>query len=226
MGPLSWRAAKIFLAAGTPIQRLISGRGDTHIFCVQQALEILKNDGFFNQHALLTKHQEFLFRGVRWADKGWKNFSHYYDPQTGTGIKPWPDARLECKAFFKMALSNWQNSNRNKAFFFLGASAHIMQDLCVPHHSTCAAFSGHQTYENWVSANLQDFSVFSEGIYKDFSDPDEWINYNAKISRDYFPYVAGFSSQSSYKMVTGKLLPLAQRTTAGFFSYFLNCVKA
>jgi len=32
MGPLSWNAAKIVLAAGTPIHLLVAGRWDTHSF--------------------------------------------------------------------------------------------------------------------------------------------------------------------------------------------------
>lgn len=226
MGPASWTAVKLFLAAGTPIQRLVSGKGETHLFCNRQAVQILKKDGKSGYARLLNNYLEVINRGVLWADRGWKNFAHYLDPVAGLGLGPWPDARLECNYFFERALAYWKQGNKKKSLFLLGAAAHLVQDLCVPHHARGIAFCGHKEYEKWVQENCLYFSVYSGGNYENASNPGEWVEANARISRSYFPYVSSVSSITSYRMTTGVLLPLAQRTTAGFFSFFLDCAHS
>ena len=226
MGPASWNAVKFLLAAGTPIQRIVSGKGETHLFCNRQAVKILKKDGKIAYARLFNNYLEVINRGVLWADKGWKNFAHYFDPVAGQGLGPWPDARLECRYLFEKALKYWRRGNKKKSFFFLGAAAHLVQDLCVPHHARGIAFCGHQEYENWVKENCFDFSVDLAGQYNRASHPGEWVETNAKVARFYFPYVSDVSSLTSYRMATGVLLPLAQRSTAGFFAFFLDCVNA
>ncbi|MDF9406836.1 zinc dependent phospholipase C family protein [Pelotomaculum isophthalicicum JI] len=218
MGPLSWNAAKIVLAAGTPIQRLVSGKCETHLLCNYQAVLILQRDGYEAYAQILSNYLELINRGSIWADRGWKNFAHYLDPAFG----PWPDARTECRAFFEKALCHWQRKNKKKAFFFLGAAAHLVQDLCVPHHARGIAFCGHKEYEKWVKENRLDFLVYSGGTYHNASSPDGWVEANAIIARYYFPYVSNINSETSYKLATSVLLPTAQRSTAGFFSFFLE----
>lgn len=218
----SWNAVKIVLAAGTPIQKLVFRKGETHLFLNKQALQVLKKDGKSSHAKTLNNYLEIINRGVLWADRDWKNFAHYFDPLSGIGYGPWPDARLECNDYFDKALVHWRHGNKKKAFFFLGAAAHLVQDLCVPHHARCIAFCGHQEYENWVQEKCYDYAVYSEGEYNVASSPSDWVERNARISRYYFPYVSNISSLTSYRMATGVLLPLAQRTTAGFFSFFLE----
>jgi len=132
---------------------------------------------------------------------------------------------LECELFFDKAVHYWlAKNNKKKSLFYLGAAAHLVQDLCVPHHARGIAFNGHNEYEKWVQENSQSYMVYSKGKYINATSAGDWITHNAKISRIYFPYISGIYSISSYKMVTGILLPLSQRTTAGFFSYFLDTV--
>ena len=222
MGPLSWNAAKIVLAAGTPIHLLVAGRWDTHSFINCQAIKIMGCDGFSAQAALLKRYLDTIDQGVKWADKGWKCCAHYCDPFDKNGLKPWPDAASECRNLFERALFKWKQGNKGKAFFLLGAAAHLVQDLCVPHHARTVAFAGHQIYEKWVQGHHDEFAVSENGIYNITDDPAGWVLHNAKIAWDYFPYVSQTGSKTSYRMATSILLPLAQRTSAGFFLYFLN----
>lgn len=221
MGPLSWNAAKIVLAAGIPIQCLVSGNSDTHLLCNHQALHIMQKDGYDAYAQIVSNYLEPINRGAIWADRGWKNFAHYLGPAFG----PWPDARTECRAFFDKAVSYWQRKNKKKAFFFLGAAAHLVQDVCVPHHAKGVAFCGHKEYEKWVQENCLDFVVYSGGTYHIASNPTGWVEANAKIAGYYFPYVSHVKSETSYRMTTEVLLPVAQRSTAGFFYFFLNRVN-
>lgn len=126
-------------------------------FCNQQALKILRNDGITTNLKYLNNYLEVINRGVLWADRGWKYLSHYYDPVTDSGLGPLPDARLEFNYYFDKSLSLWHRGNKKKALFFLGVSVHLVQDLCVPHHSNGIAFCGHQEYEKWVNNNYKLF---------------------------------------------------------------------
>lgn len=223
-GPASWNAAKLVLAAGTPLQKIFFGKGETHIFCNRQAIEILRTDGKISNYHFLDKYLNEMNRGVIWADKGWKNFAHYLDPKDGQGFGPWPDAGTECCNFFENAVSSWLRQEKKRAAFFLGAAAHLVQDLCVPHHSRGIVFCGHNEYEIWVQENYKNYAVQSDGIYMNCLNAGEWVEHNARISWNYFPYISHIRSLSSYELVTKILLPLAQRSTAGFFLYFLNKV--
>jgi len=225
LGPACWKVFKYILFAGNPIQKLISKTGDTHLFCNLQALNILKRDGENSFASISFDYIEFINRGTFWADKGWKNFSHYFNPSTQSGIKPWPDAKAECRDFFNLAVFHWLNGNKKKSFFFLGAAVHLVQDLCVPHHAKGTAFHGHSDYENWVQNNFNYFPASYDGLYKTFYDPGSWVEHNAIISFNYFPYVSYPCSHSSYAIATEILLPLSQKTTAGFFYYFFKVLK-
>lgn len=225
MSPASWNVLKFVLSTGTPIQALFSGGGDTHVFCNLQALKILSNDGEAPCLKDLNNPLVFINRGVLWADLGWKYLSHYYNPSADSGLGPWPDARLEFNYCFNKSLALWKSGKIKKALFFLGASVHLVQDLCVPHHSSGMAFCGHRKYEKWVNDNYNSFPVHSDGIYNSFTDPAEWLTYNAGISSKYLPYVSSAGSDSSYNMATGVLLPLAQRTTAGFLKFYLDYIN-
>lgn len=225
MAATSWNSLKIFLAAGTPIQKLFSEKGITHLFCNRQGVKILKNDGKTAHALFLDNHIDILNRGVIWADQGWKYFSHYLDPKVNNGYGPYPNAKHECKHYFEKAMYLWFNNKKKKAMFYLGAAVHLVQDLCVPHHSVGAAFSGHNEYEKWVQSYYSSYEVSSGGIYNYNANSGDWVEHNANISRVYYPYVSFIRSKRSYDMATKVLLPLAQRTTAGFFSFFLESVK-
>jgi len=226
MDPLSWNAAKIVLAAGTPIQHLLAGKWDTHFFINRQAIKIMGRDGFGSQVALMKRYLDVIDDGVMWADKGWKCFAHYCEPYDKNGLKPWPDAASECRYLFDRALYKWKKGDKGKAFFLLGASVHLVQDLCVPHHARAVAFAGHQFYEKWARGHYDEFAVFDDGKYHVTDDPAGWVLYNSKIAWDYFPYVSLTGAKTSYRMATNILLPLAQRTSAGFFVNFLNQTNA
>ena len=73
-----------------------------------------------------------------------------------------------------------------------------------------------------MQGHHDEFAVAENGIYNITDDPAGWVLHNAKISWDYFPCVSQTGSKTSYRMATSILLHLAQRTSAGFFLYFLN----
>lgn len=218
----SWNLAKIFLAAASPLQRFLDGGGFTHLFLNEQALIILENDGYKTYARYLNNFMQLLNRGCLWADKGWKNFAHYFNISTHNGIWPWPDAAGECIRYYNQALNWWRKGNLFKSFFFLGAALHLVQDLCVPYHACGIAFAGHHDYELWVQANFRHYQVFDSGVYRLGRHPEEWVTGNAKLAQEYYRLLAEQRTPASYDYVTSKLLPRAQQTSAGFLAFFIE----
>ncbi|MCL6478355.1 MAG: zinc dependent phospholipase C family protein [Peptococcaceae bacterium] len=216
-----WPTLKLILSAGTPIQNLIDRGGETHLFINNQAINILFNDNRRAVHKLIDRYRTFIDLGNLWADKGCKCFSHYYRPESGKGFIPWISAVNECLSHFNKAVFLWKNGKSQKSMFYLGATAHIVQDMCVPHHSMGIAFNGHGKFELWAMANKENFKLEKGGFYNNFNSIIEIIEYNSNISKHFYNDVSHFNT-NRYYFATKELLPLAQATTACLFDHFFN----
>lgn len=215
--------AKLFLATTSPLQKLIDHDVDVvHSCCNQAAVDILINDGWFQEGKLISDYLEHINAGATWADKGWKNVSHYCNPVTGMGLRGWPTAAEECTRYFLLAKTCLNQVHLEKAYFYLGAAAHLVQDLCVPYHSRNVILAGHHSYEIWAEKNMEKYLVTSGGLYNDtIKHAGEWVMINARASYDLFSLVKT-NSVKGYHAATVAMLPRTQRTTAGFFHYFHN----
>ncbi len=209
----------LLLAAASPFQSLFDRPSITHEFLNKQAITILYNDGFKQYSGFLEKFLAELNAGVQWADKGWKNVSHYYEPLTGKGLWQFATALDSFAVYFKAALSSARQHDLAKTAFLLGAAAHLSQDLCVPHHARAKLFSGHKEYESWVKINHTAFAVENQGLYLDSKDPYSLLTSNALTAADYLEWLSE-ENYTRYHTVTAHLFPLAQRTTAGLFERF------
>lgn len=217
-----WNVTKQLLAVTGVVHNLVNREGPTHNYCNEQAVVILKADGFSQAAQITQAYLKELNEGVAWADRAWKNSSHFFNPSTGKGFWRWPNALLECHLHFHRAQKEWEIHHYRKAMFFLGAASHIVQDLCVPHHVRGDLFNGHQDFENWAEVNRNYFAVNSRGLYQLAETPGSWVAANAFFSDQYYPLVADNSSQINYPRAAKILLARAQRTTAGFFVFFLQ----
>ena len=215
--------AKLFLATTSPLQKLIDQQVEVvHSSCNQAAIQIMINDGWFQEGKLLSNYLEQINAGATWADKGWKNVSHYCNPVTGLGLRGWPTAAEECARYFLLAKTCLKQLHFEKAFFYLGAAVHLVQDLCVPYHSRNVILAGHHSYEIWAEKHVENYLVTSGGLYNDtIKNVGEWVMINARASFDLFSLVNNKSVQG-YSLATATMLPRTQRTTAGFFHYFLR----
>lgn len=220
--PAHVMAAKIILAAAGPAQRLVHGPALTHLMCNRQALKILRSDRHLKQSEIAREFSSALDRGVSWADRGFKNMSHFLNPRTNKGIYGWTNAVRECGLFWNHALHHWQGQNYEKAFFYLGAAVHLIQDMCVPHHALGILFDGHQEYEAWVVENRHNYRVEEQGIYDLGKSPGDWIKANSAFAARHYYLVGASSANQDYARATGILLERAQRVTAGFLNYFLK----
>lgn len=212
--------AKLVLTAISPFQKLFDPPGITHEFCNQQALTILHNDGFELYAQFLTTYMTELNAGVYWADKGWRNVSHYFEPSSGKGLWQFATAIETFQTYYQYGINNMHRRNYRQAVFFLGAAAHLMQDLCVPHHARAKVFSGHKEYESWVQQCYANYAVEVNGMYSEDSNLATQLLSNAMVAADLFDWVDLDRGTINYHDATTILLPLAQRSTTGLFLKF------
>jgi len=221
----NWKVAKKILILGEPIHMLVDNKAITHTFCNRQALAILYNDGLIKEAELIHKNLHYVNQGSCWADRGWKCLAHYLHPDNGRGLGPWPDAAQEGKNYFETAICSWKQGKKTRSFFYLGASLHLLQDVCVPHHAKGIAFKGHQSFEKWAKKNRHYYQIKANGLYKKAEiKPEEWFYNNACIAKNYY-YSLSIKDKDVLHYTVGILLPLAQKTTAGFINYFFQNVN-
>lgn len=211
---------KALLAPVGPFQLFLDAPSLTHAYCLQQAYNVLYRDGKEDVVEYFRPYDLWLSEGLFWADRGWKNVCHYFFDSTKKWVLRLPGADVESDYYFSKAVRAYQK-NVPKGMFYLGAAIHLIQDMCVPHHAVGAVFDGHQEFERWAGNNLSHFSAKRSGIYMPFTNPSQWIRYNAARSAPYYPFVSQKKgcSEESYFEAAGKLLPLTVYTTAGFLEY-------
>lgn len=195
---------------------------NVHVFCNQQALSILKNDG----HEVLAKRihplLSILDEGNRCTDHGFRSVHHYYDPFSRKGFLGFAPADKCFASYFKSALVFAQRGQEEASFFYLGSAIHLIQDLCVPHHSQTRLLYGHREYENWVACHYSLFTVHDGGCY-DYQDPLDILHHNALEASQYQEIL--HKPKTSVKMEgTRDLLGLAQRSSASLLHLFNRMV--
>lgn len=213
-------SVRLLLSTTSPLQALLDKPGITHTFCNRQAINILARDGYSRCAEYLAGFSTELNAGVLWADKGWKNVNHYFQPDSCMGLWKFSTAVDEFGQYYSQSVRYMRYQEMNKAIFFLGAAAHLVQDLCVPHHARGQVFNGHKQYEEWAEKNYAAYAVQTDGIYRDGLPTKAIMLTNANTSAELFSWVKNEGDEALYRKATDILLPLAQRTTAGLFLRF------
>lgn len=211
--------AKLVLATTSPLQSLLDRPGITHEFCNRQAITILRNDGFERTAVFLETYLPELNAGVLWADQGWKNVNHYYQPVSRKGLWRFTNAWEEFQEYYGLMMEYAQKRNAGKTCFYLGAAAHLLQDMCVPHHVCSKVLDGHKQYEAWAQEHRFQYAVESNGCYVSDGSVQELFHANALVAVDLFDWVKADSSVQAYHRATEITLPLAQRSTAGLLQH-------
>ncbi|HWR38674.1 MAG TPA: zinc dependent phospholipase C family protein [Patescibacteria group bacterium] len=212
---------KLLLTTASPLQSLLDTPGITHDFINRQALSILRQDGFVRCADFLTLYLPELTAGVFWADDGWKNIHHYFNPVTRKGLWKFNTALNDYAAYLSAANTCSLQHDWRRSIFFLGAAAHLLQDLCVPHHASGRLFSGHKEYESWSSLHHRQYAVSHQGLYH--LPIDRLMIHNAEIAADLLSWVSEHST-TTYDAASRIALPLAQRSTAGLFLRFFTAL--
>lgn len=215
----------LLLTAASPFQQFIDRPGFTHEFCNRQAITILRNDGFMQQAQLYEDNLAELNLGVYWADTDWKNIHHYFEPSSGKGLLSLANASDVFQSYYETAVTLLRQGDIKKSIFFLGTAAHLVQDMCVPHHARGKLFDGHKQYENWVQERCLAYAVDSGGSYCEGRPSCSLLINNARMAAEFWDDVIPTANESRFHYATSILLTQAQQATAGLLLKFTQEMK-
>lgn len=211
------KVTRLLLTSLAPLQYFLDSPSLTHVSCLADALEMLRQDGKNHVAVFFEPFENSLSKGLLWADRSWKNAGHYYrDPQK-QGLILWPGALAEFQYYYNKFLT-YVRKDTAKGMFYLGTALHLVQDMAVPHHAAGAIFNGHQEFEKWAGEHYRRFAVTSGGIYLQPVHPGQWLEHNANISLSYYPAIS-LKTEQAFLAAAKDLLPLTIKTTAGFLNY-------
>jgi phospholipase C len=195
----------------------------THFFCNESAVAIMELLGNKQQADFFRDHMEELNAGTCWADTGYRNISHFFNPLTRKGLWNFPSAAVSLSRFIRQAIKFSHKANIGKAMFYTGAAAHLIQDMCVPHHSCSLLFDGHKEFEHWVMTKIQDYPLIPEKFnIEGAENPTSIFFKNAVISQGFLNHVNLKASEADFRHAADILLPLSQVSTVKMLFWIVN----
>lgn len=193
-----------------------------------QALVILKNDNYIQEYNLFSSFITELNLGVVWADQDFKSSGHFYSPIKARGLYGNTNALTLASNYYRFAINYWSIGDLKKAMFFLGASAHLVQDVTVPQHANIKLLDEHHKFEKFVRDTFYDtpeYMAANRGCY--LESVEELIKHNAFCAIKANKKVSTIKNEKyRFYALTKYTLPLAQRTTAGLFLAFFKEIQS
>jgi len=202
------------LRFAAPLQLFLDNVEPTHGFLLNKALKNLREENFKINH--LEKYYPLIYEGMYSADRGWQNVTHYFNPKTKKGLAIF----LPAPKVLELELNNFKKlkaQKNSKAFWHFGRAAHILQDLCEPHHLLPTFLAGHKKFERWVGKNLKIIS-------KNLTLPSKLkplLTLDAQIFcpkiLEYYELVESEASELNYYRAAKELLAFAVELTSLLF---------
>lgn len=193
-----------------------------------QALLILKNDNNTEQYELFLDYINDINLGVVWADQDFRSSGHFYNPFKDKGLYGNTNALTLAKNYYAFAISFWNSNDIIKAMFFLGAAAHLVQDMTVPQHANVKLLKEHHKFEKFVRDTFYDtpdYFVENKGCY--LRNIEDFITHNSVCAIKVNKILSNIEDEDDrFSALSKYTLPLAQRTTAGLFMMFYKDVQA
>ena len=199
-----------------------------HIFLNQYALDILMNSKYIQEYNIVSSYNFSINEGSVWADQDFKSSSHFYNPFKKRGLYGRKNAMDLAKEYYQEALNNWHYGDEKKAMFYLGASAHIVQDMTVPQHANIRLLGNHHQYEAYVNKVYKDLIGFTQESNPYILDNiEDYIRFNSRMSlKVYRKFRHIRENENRYFRIIKCTIPLAKRTTAGLFITFCKDISS
>jgi phospholipase C len=222
------RALRGIMFAVNPVKKVIMKTHCTvHKYINIQGVDILKNEGYTEEHEFFIKYIKPFNQGVSWADQDFKSSNHFYHFEKGKGLYGFSDALTECKKYYSKALGYMEAGEPEKSLFYFGAACHLVQDMTVPQHVNNKLLKSHREFELWIIAKLlSDYSFPIDKGIKRFNSLKEYFTHNSNEANNIYNQYEGIvSKEERYGKVATAILREAQMTTAGFMLDFYEDIK-
>lgn len=222
-----------------------------HNYCIEKTFELLYNDSKHNvidtvlnrrtagfksdERIKLMQHGSYIIDrlAIKKLRVHWFG-GHYLYPHSHAGyVRGFSDAGTKCAQLFNIAVKDWEKGRYKRALVALGGATHLVQDLCIPFHTTNLALRKHVVFERWMSSHYLDLNLSLEGgLYKfkslrgHYNDgqPFGWVDYNAHNSSKHLPELMYARTKAEYFNALSIIIPEAIKTSAGFLELFTKSV--
>ena len=222
----------------------------THIHIINEAFDVLKNDGKLRTITLFKPFLDLILYGGTVPDaKGdCDNGSgfHYYSPLNKFGLPNRPVAGYYPNRFgnfnksagtmieenYTMAMIHWQNKRFNLACVFLGRVLHFVADICCVPHTTSRICTGnpnnrHTSLEQYANKAAVSYKAGNGGdIYEEYAKLSvrQITNRLAERSSRYYDDLMS-GNKIRYENIVSQSIPTAQVACAAFIAKFRRDVK-
>ncbi|MBC5997534.1 phospholipase [Romboutsia ilealis] len=202
-----------------PIKRnIIKTDCEVHIFIQENALNILKVNGYQLEYEFFEMYMPQINKGLVWADQDFKCYHHFYNPKLQKGKFGYDDNALTvAKSYYDRSIKYLSIGNYERAMFYFGAACHIVQDLTIPQHAKGKLLDNHRQFEVYVKSNYKKMKRFkTEDKPILLNSIDSYIEYNANLglNLDYM-YRNITDLTTKFYLTAIKAITVSQRTTAG-----------
>ena len=216
---------KTVFGIANPIKKsLIRTQCKVHKYINLRALNIIKNDEYFEEYNFFSSYILDINQGAVWADQDFKSTNHFYSPYKKKGLYGRKSAMDLGVDYYSKALNLWDKGEFNQSLFYLGATLHLIQDMTIPQHANIRLLNNHRQYENYIKRTyeyLEDFQVDTGSYLLD--SVEDYIRFNARIAlKIYDNFKKIRNHEYRYYRIAKCALPLAKRTTAGAMIMFYN----
>ncbi len=198
---------------------------DCHPTVVDLAIDVLDDDGYTYLVSYLIDSGNLgrVKKAITDCDRTDLALNHYYNPVTGGGLAGATAADEVAQTFFDKAVASYGSGDVSSAWYYLGWSLHVVQDLFVPFHSNLDPLNGHTQFEQFV----YDYRLFypppTNGTYNVASNASLWVDYAATVSYPYYDGVSGVNAtDANFDVAAAVLFPATVGVTAGYVRFFAD----
>lgn len=209
-----------------PIKKsIITTDCEVHLYIQQNALDILKNEGYDVQYELFKLYLPQINQGLVWADQDFKSYHHFYNPKNKKGKYGYEEnALILSKRYYNTSLKYFSMDNYKRGMFYFGAACHIIHDLTIPQHAKGKLLDNHRQFELYVKANykkIKRFKAFDSPILLDTIE--DYANHNSFNALELdFMYKDIKDLNTKFYLTAINSLKLAQRSSAGCMLMLYN----
>jgi len=219
------RFSRAVLATVNPFKKfIVATECKVHQEMNRQAVEIIKNDGYMNAYAFFQENLGILNLGVIWADQDFKSINHFYHPYERKGLYGHKNALTLAEDYYRKAREYWESGRTHKSLFYLGATAHLVQDVTIPQHVNIRLLGNHRQYETFVKKtyqNSRELRAVRGAI--EFDRVKEFVQFNARVARKSYQRLHTIPRRDErFFRIARCMIPLAERTTAGLLLMFYH----
>lgn len=210
-----------------PIKKiLIKTQCLMHRFLNQQALEILKKEGYLDEYNFYKNYIDNLNEGVTWADQDFRSINHFFHYKYKKGLFGFSNALQESKKFYNLSLKYLKRGEIKNSMFYLGACCHLIQDCTVPHHVNNKLLKQHRRFEQWIITEvIYNKRFFQLGNVIKYDNLESYIINNAEnANATYMLYKDLLDLDNRYYNMANNSIYRAKGTTAGFLITYYNTI--